>query len=54
MLTQLNLYFKFSNVKSQSHLFSHLTHRVKAGLSRVGAITMSSNARNSNERKFPN
>lgn len=54
MLTQLNVYFKFSNVKSQSHLFSHLTHRVKAGLSRVGATTMSSNARNSNERKFPN
>lgn len=52
MLTQLNLYFKFSNVKSKSHLFTHLTYKVKAGLSRVGAA-IKSNARNGTESKFP-
>lgn len=45
MLTQLDLYFKFSEVKIKSYLFTHLTYKAKTGLPRVGA-TVNNNARN--------
>lgn len=36
MLTQLNLYFKFSEVKIKSYLFTHLAYKANMGLTRLG------------------
>lgn len=37
MFTQITSYFKFSEVKIKSYLFTHLTYKVKTGPPRVGA-----------------
>lgn len=49
MFTQINLYFKFSEVRIKSYLFTHLTYKVKTGPPRVGA-TAKSDARNTAKR----